>query len=241
MARIRSVKPEFWSDPVIAQLSHSARLLYIGLWGYCDDEGRGQYLPKQIEGFVFPREDLMNVSGGIHELLSELVGAGRIVVYEADGDQFFHIPTWHDHQRPQHPRESKFPAPDQGKRISHETLMNGSGDSHENVMPVGGEVEVEGEVVVEGASPPKAPPLPEEKVARDWCDIRGITPTRTVLRHMIPKIREYISTSGDVPTRTQLEEFHRRGIKTPGGWGWGTARDEDISDDEWEAIAKGEA
>ena len=39
MARIRTIKPQFWDDLKIGRLSRDARLLYIGLWNFADDLG----------------------------------------------------------------------------------------------------------------------------------------------------------------------------------------------------------
>jgi len=39
MARIRTIKPEFWTDGDMFKLSRDARLFYIGLWNFCDDNG----------------------------------------------------------------------------------------------------------------------------------------------------------------------------------------------------------
>jgi hypothetical protein len=40
MARIRSIKPEFWKDGKIGRMSDSCALFFIGLWNFCDDEGK---------------------------------------------------------------------------------------------------------------------------------------------------------------------------------------------------------
>lgn len=40
VARIRSIKPEFWTDGDMLRLSDSCRLFFIGLWNFCDDEGK---------------------------------------------------------------------------------------------------------------------------------------------------------------------------------------------------------
>jgi hypothetical protein len=40
MARIRSIKPEFWKDGKTRRLSDSCALFFIGLWNFCDDEGK---------------------------------------------------------------------------------------------------------------------------------------------------------------------------------------------------------
>ena len=39
MARIRTIKPEFWRDELLAGISAEAALLAIGLLNHCDDEG----------------------------------------------------------------------------------------------------------------------------------------------------------------------------------------------------------
>lgn len=40
MARIRSIKPEFWKDGRLARISDPCALFFIGLWNFCDDDGK---------------------------------------------------------------------------------------------------------------------------------------------------------------------------------------------------------
>ncbi|GAB0505006.1 hypothetical protein KU15F69_18860 [Escherichia coli] len=54
MARIRTIKPEFWTDEDMAELSEPACLLAIGLLNYADDEGYFNANPKLIKAAVFP-------------------------------------------------------------------------------------------------------------------------------------------------------------------------------------------
>jgi hypothetical protein len=104
--KIRSVRPEFFADPTMAELAPLVRLLYIGLWCFVDDYGRGEWLPKQIDGQIFPLETV-----DIHALLAQLVSAARIVRY-SDGDRdFFHIPTFDEYQKPNRKWDSKLPDP----------------------------------------------------------------------------------------------------------------------------------
>ena len=108
MPRIRSIRPEFFSDARMAQLTPYARLFYQALWCFADDEGRGRCIPRELEGFAFPYEP--NVKAV--ELLVELENAGRIVTYSGPrGEQFYHIPTFNDYQKPNKPMKSRFPAP----------------------------------------------------------------------------------------------------------------------------------
>jgi len=39
MARIRTIKPEFWVSEQVGECSPNARLLFIGMWNFCDDRG----------------------------------------------------------------------------------------------------------------------------------------------------------------------------------------------------------
>ena len=104
--KIRSVRPEFFADPTMAQLSAEARLLYVGLWCIVDDDGRGEWLPKQIDGQIFPLENL-----DIHALLEQLVSTARVVRY-TDGDRdYFYIPKFSKYQKPNRKYDSKLPDP----------------------------------------------------------------------------------------------------------------------------------
>ncbi|STW12989.1 primosomal protein I [Klebsiella pneumoniae subsp. rhinoscleromatis] len=64
MARIRTIKPEFWTDEDMAEVSEPACLLAIGLLNYADDEGYFNANPKLIKAAVFPiREPSVPISG----------------------------------------------------------------------------------------------------------------------------------------------------------------------------------
>lgn len=104
--KIRSVRPEFFSDTRMASLSSAARILYIGLWCIADDEGRGRYLPKQIEGEVFPNEQVDIVG-----LLAELLDSERIVPYQVGEEVYFHIPKFAVYQKPNRMFPSRLPEP----------------------------------------------------------------------------------------------------------------------------------
>jgi hypothetical protein len=91
-------------------VTYAARVLYAGLWCYSDDFGRGQYLPKAIEGAVFPHDavDIVN-------LLMRLEQAGLIRVYESKGDVFYEIPKWNDYQSPRYKAKTNVPEPSEGQ------------------------------------------------------------------------------------------------------------------------------
>jgi hypothetical protein len=107
MARIRTIKPEFWSDEKLSECSLSARLLFIGIWTYADDEGRMEYQPARIRMQVFPCGSVSQKS--VNEYLGELTERSLIRVYVVDGKQYLDVPNFAKHQKINRPTPSRFP------------------------------------------------------------------------------------------------------------------------------------
>lgn len=105
MARIRTIKPEFFTSEDIVSLSPLARLLYIALWCEADREGRLAWKPKTFRMRYLPADEC-----SIEELCDEIVKAGLVSLY---GDGFAVIPKFGLHQH-LNPREaaSTLPSPD---------------------------------------------------------------------------------------------------------------------------------
>ena len=103
MARMRTIKPEFWTDDKIVELSLLGRLLFIGLWNFADDDGYIEYSPKRIKRLVFPDQDI-----NVQEGLDELINAGFLCVCDSDQGELLKICQFSEHQRPQHPVRTKF-------------------------------------------------------------------------------------------------------------------------------------
>lgn len=96
MARIRTIKPTFWTDEDMAEVSEAACLLAIGLLNYADDEGYFNANPKLIKAAVFP---LREPSGSIPVLLQELSDCGYIRLFSAqNGKRFGLIINFTKHQ-----------------------------------------------------------------------------------------------------------------------------------------------
>ena len=111
MARMRSIKPEFWSDRKISRLSRDARLLYISLWNFSDEHGRLQGDARYIKGHCLPYEDDLSLDS-IDGLMNELKDAGRVEIYDVDGDPYLFLPRLARHQRLEaQKQESRLPAP----------------------------------------------------------------------------------------------------------------------------------
>lgn len=115
MARIRTVKPEFWEDEKIGGLSRDARLLYIATWNLADDAGRLRWAVEYIKSRVFPYDADMRPKrvGG---LMTELVDAQVIGTYEAGTppQQLAYLPNFRKHQYINKPQPARLPAPPKG-------------------------------------------------------------------------------------------------------------------------------
>ncbi|WP_328344853.1 hypothetical protein [Micromonospora sp. NBC_00421] len=99
MARIRSVKPEYWADQDLAeQVSRDARLLYIGLWNLADEHSRLRGDPRYIKGQLFPYDDDLTPDT-IAGLISSLALAGKVVQFRTHAGTFIYLPKLANHQR----------------------------------------------------------------------------------------------------------------------------------------------
>lgn len=107
MARIRTVKPEFWTSEQIMECSPIARLLFIGLWNFCDDGGNHPASSKTIKAEVFPGDDIG--IDAVSALVGELTTQGLMIEYEAAGKRYWHVTGWH-HQKIDKPT-TKYPTP----------------------------------------------------------------------------------------------------------------------------------
>lgn len=93
MARIRTIKPEFFTSGDITELSPLARLFYIGLWCEADREGRLRWNAKTLKLRYLPADDC-----DVDELQRELEQLGLIEIYEVDGKLYAEIPSFKTHQ-----------------------------------------------------------------------------------------------------------------------------------------------
>lgn len=109
MARIRTIKPEFWSSEQIMACTRGSRLLFIGIWNFADDAGRLKDSAKSIRAQVFPGDDDLN-SEIVRGMVDELSANGLLQKYEVDGVGYLAITGW-NHQKIDKPRPSKHPGP----------------------------------------------------------------------------------------------------------------------------------
>lgn len=142
MARIRTIKPEFWTSEQIVECSLNARLLFIGLWNFCDDNGIHRFSPKTIKMEIFPGDEIKITQ--IENWLDELKRNGLIKTYHVENKQYLIVTGWHhqkiDRPNPKHPLPEKFDddsttdcrvideqSPPEGKRSLREKESKGKG------------------------------------------------------------------------------------------------------------------
>jgi len=104
MARIRSIKPEFWTDEALSECSTNARLLFIGTWTFADDSGNLERSARQLKAQVFPYDGI-----DCEPLLQELLRAGVLIEYEVQRKKFLHIKGFAAHQRVDRPGKPRVP------------------------------------------------------------------------------------------------------------------------------------
>lgn len=121
MARIRTVKPEFWTSEQVMECSPIARLLFVGMWNFCDDGGNHPASAKTLKAEVFPADDFSTDS--IQLMVDELVVQGLLLPYEADGKRFLHVTGWH-HQKIEKPNFKHPSPPDQQQTDNQSTDSN---------------------------------------------------------------------------------------------------------------------
>lgn len=169
MARIRTIKPDFWEDEKLGRLEDIDRLNFLGLISLADDEGRGRGAAEWLCNRLHP----YSVNG--HRMLMEdsmnrLETANLVRFYEVDGQRFYQLRNFNRHQKINRPSPSKLPclpepsvkahgmiidaSPTEGKGTERSgTEVERSGVDHENGNGAGGSAT---------ATPPRARAGPEE-------------------------------------------------------------------------------
>lgn len=107
MARIRTIKPEFFTSLTIADLPLEARLTFIGLWTHVDDEGRCVNDARLIKAAVWPLDD--RTSGDVAKDLQLLSESSLITQYKVGDRSYLLVNSWREHQKINRPTASKFP------------------------------------------------------------------------------------------------------------------------------------
>lgn len=149
MARIRTIKPEFWTDPKTGRLSGNATKLFIGIWNHCDDYGVIRFDIDQLRVLIFPyTTDPDEVASA---LLNEILPLGLVEMFTviednedstSDRRSYLWVRNFTKHQKIDRPSLPVFPGwtksttpdtyvfPDARRILDESSNTRGSIDDH---------------------------------------------------------------------------------------------------------------
>lgn len=124
MARIRTIKPEFFRHESLFEAERETglplRLAFAGLWTAADREGRFRWAPRQLKLDCLPYDDV-----DFSRVLDALVSRGSIVKYAIDGKEYGCIPSWLTHQVINNrERPSDIPPPNEINDLTRQPRVN---------------------------------------------------------------------------------------------------------------------
>ena len=97
MARIRTIKPEFWEDEKIGKIPIPCRLFFIGCWNFADDFGVIKGNAALLKSQIFPYDENLRVSE-IKKWIDSLVDARMLVPIIHAEESYYFIRTFRSHQ-----------------------------------------------------------------------------------------------------------------------------------------------
>jgi hypothetical protein len=101
MARARNIKPGFFQNDALGELSPLARLLFIGMWTIADFKGCLEYRPKRLKAQLLPYDEC-----NIESIMTSLYKSRFVTIYHVQGQPYIKIMNFEKHQNP-HPNERK--------------------------------------------------------------------------------------------------------------------------------------
>lgn len=103
MAKIRSLKPDFFISDQVTSVSFEARYFFQGLWVFGDDEGLIKNSPKSLKMQILPGDDVK-----VEPLINELVDVGLVFEIGSDQGPLLWTPGVQAHQMPKRITQTKF-------------------------------------------------------------------------------------------------------------------------------------
>lgn len=130
MARMRTVKPEFFRSATIGKLKRDTRLLFIGMWTEADDHGRGLAEPRHLAGAIFPFDRDMTerkIRACLRELEQVVCADGKrglVILYESSGTIYYAIRSWW-HQKINRRGDARYPEPPPDNLFTDDSVNGG--------------------------------------------------------------------------------------------------------------------
>ena len=98
MAKIRTIKREFWHDEKIGSLPVEARLLYIGTWSLADDNGVLRGNPAYIRSQLFAYDEEVTAAD-VRRWIELLTAERMLVPFTHRGERYLLVRRFRDHQK----------------------------------------------------------------------------------------------------------------------------------------------
>lgn len=113
MARARNIKPSFFQNEKLGELSAVTRLAFIGMWTIADFKGCIEWRPKRIKIQILPYDEC-----NLDEIGIALEDSGVIRFYEVNEQKYIKIINFEKHQNPhKNEKESGSDIPDEDGTI----------------------------------------------------------------------------------------------------------------------------
>lgn len=128
--RIRTIRPEFYQSESVGSMTWKARLVFINLWSYVEDNGVNLDNPRLFRGQCMPYDD--SVLDVIKDAFAELEQCGSIIRYERDGKRLLFIPGFEKWQNIQRPGTCHYLPPDGWDKRGCKIIPDDSGQLQEH-------------------------------------------------------------------------------------------------------------
>lgn len=106
MPRIRTVKPEYWSDEKLGQESEAVQLTYIAIWNFADDYGVVKATPLYLKSQIFPYKDKLRIDV-FCTWLKRLEELEVVIPFTYRGESFYYILNFRKHQKVDKPSKAR--------------------------------------------------------------------------------------------------------------------------------------
>lgn len=136
MERNRIIKPEFWRDDLIAELSTETKLFYIALWNFADDFGVISAKSTWIKAVIFTKFNEFSLAK-ISKITTILEKKGRLLRFTYKKQEYFYIVNFRKHQKIDK-RWAKYLIPLEEIRLIISTLMLESRNENSDEYGVSG-------------------------------------------------------------------------------------------------------
>ena len=219
MARIRTIKPSFFTSLTIANLTLEQRLTFIGLWTHVDDAGRCDYDARLIKAALWPLDD--RSSRDVETDIRALTEASLITHYKAGNRRYLQVNGWVEHQKINRPTPSTLPPIEEGEiwpfsnensasRMAHEGLSEDSLGERKGRERKGKDSATRGEP---DGTPRTPDAVTSQALIGEWLDTLTERPPGSIISQ-IAKHTKIMLNEGVHPDRIRagIAEWQRKGL-----------------------------